>query len=425
MKRKFIAALLIFASLSFNVYAAESTVEPIDEVRYTDIEDVILERNTTVKINENALDKLRLNYSSLRDAEDDLEDALDEIKDLIKTYRDINFPEKITIPTTGESGTVDPAITTICGNLEAINNYLNELSKANKESLKKNKDSLEEQLESIDRQQEDMSDLIEKTKVQMEMYNNQVIYAAEDLIFGYDSIEKEEKKIDENIEQLENNINMINVQKSLGYVTDVNVDSLNLQLDQLKKSKEALSTQKKNIERQLNLLIGQPYDTPLKIVFYPIISQSRLKTVDFDDDLEKALEDNYDLKILKYEIDSKETALERADDDHGKKSNEYKIAKKDLEDAQLNYEDKKRSEELEFKKLYEALKDAEKAYNLEKSKLEQEKKNMEFAKVKYDLGLISKMDYDKAKSSYELEKIAVDAANTNLFKAYREYQRML
>jgi Outer membrane protein len=143
------------------------------------------------------------------------------------------------------------------------------------------------------------------------------------------------------------------------------------------------------------------------------------------DDLECALDNNYDIILQEYGIEAKEVALERAEDDHGERSNEYKLAKEELEDVELDLQDVKRTQELKFQQVYETVKDKQKALDLEEKKLAQEKTKAEFAEKKYDLGMISKVEYDDAKSDYDLQAIKLETAKSDLFTAYRKYEWML
>lgn len=448
MKRKFIAALLLTLSMTFNVHGEEvNTAKPIvNKIDYRFISDIILDRNSTVKTQQNNLDKLFIQYRILRDAEDDMEDKIEEMKDLLSLYKvqpivpitsvisevpeegdqsDLNSDNEEGDISNPDIDGINLKINGIMKSLENINKALEAMKQMNIKSMDSSIDSMEDQLESIDRQQADLSSLIDSMKVQNEMVNNQIIWAGENLVFAYDSIEKTEKDIDENLALLENKLRVLKVQKDLGYVTTIDEDGLKLSIEDLKNTKDTLNLKKEDIKRQLNLLLGQPYDTSLDIVFEPYMKDSKLNLMDKEDDLETALANNYTIKLQEYEVESREIALDRAGDDHGKGSNEYKLAEEELENVKLSFQDTVEAQELKFQQLYEAVKDKQKVLSLEEKKLEQEKRKMKTAKLKYDLGVISKSEYDDAKLSYDLQSIKLQTTESDLFTAYRKYGWMI
>lgn len=426
MKRKFIATILVFLSISFNAYAESfSTIKPVvNTINYSSINHLIIERNTTVKTNQNIIDKLFINYNNLSIAESDIEDAIKGMKALLVTYK--AQPSTPTTPVVSQDISLeDPVIIDIYSNINIIMSSLQAMNTMNIKNLQSNISSMEDQLENINNQQSDMDSLINKMKVQTEMINNQMVWTGENLLFAYNAIEIQEKNIDKNLALLESRLKVLNIQKDLGYINAMDKDTLEISIEDLNYAKETLKLQKENIRRQINLLLGQSYDTSLNIVFTPTIYNYKLNSMNNLGDLRYALGNSYSIIIQEYEVQSKQVALSRAENDHGNGSNQYKLAAEELDDVQLNFEDIKRAQNLKFQQTYEAVKDKQKIMSLEEKKLAQEKTKLEAANKKYDLGMISKVEYDNVKSSYDLQGIKVETAKGDLFTAYRKYEWML
>ncbi|QGU95859.1 hypothetical protein GOM49_12800 [Clostridium bovifaecis] len=286
---------------------------------------------------------------------------------------------------------------------------------------------MEEQLKNIRRQQIDMTALTEKLTLQGEMLNNQMVWTAENLIFVYNTIDEQKENINKNIDMLQEQLRILKIQQDLGYVSSLDIEGVEFKLEELNSTKEALDSQKLNVKRQLNLLFGQSYNTPLEISFVPEVNIYEAISINSKEDLNTAIKNSYELRLHQYEIEEKQVALTRTknDEDDGENSNEYKLANIDLENENLKFEDAKRNYELKFQQLYETVKDKQKTFGLENKKLSQEKSKMEAAKKKYDLGVISKKEYDDIKFSYDLESIKVETAKIDLFTAHRKYEWML
>lgn len=420
MKKKIIATLLIFVSISFNTYAVEGSKVStmVNVVNYNSIRNNIIEKNMIVKINENTIRTLEINYDNLKEAEKDIRDGIDGLYIVAAKYQEqLQFFSNI--PTT-EDSSVNAALLN-------INRMVQGIFSANLKTMYSNIYSMESQLDNMIDQKEDILTTIEKMKLNGEMVNNKMIWSGENLIFAYNAIDEKIKTIDKDIYILKEKIRVLKVQESLGNSLVTDIEAIELSIEGLNSTIETLNTQKINIKRQLNVLIGQSYNTQLEVIFTPELNDYDINSIDNKKDLNTTLKNSYELKLQKYEIDAKKVALERtkADEDDGENSNKYKLAEIDLENVNLQFEDAKRNYELKFQQTYEAVKDKQKVMALEEKKLAQEKTKLEAANKKYDLGMISKVEYDNVKSSYDLQGIKVETAKGDLFTAYRKYEWML
>lgn len=435
MKRKLIATILLLAAINFNVHAEEvKTTEPVmNKIEYSSIDRLILSRNTTVKTNENTIDKLYINFSSLDDAEDDLKDSINDMENLLESMKNISSPytkQNVAKPA-DDAAPMDFIIFGINENVNAIISSLEAANKKNIDTLSENIDSMEEQLDNIKDQKLDMHKLINKMKVQTEMINNQMVWTGENLILAYNSLEIEKENIDRNLVLLQSQLKALNIKKELGLVAEIDVENLQLSIDDLNYNKKNLNTQQDNIKRQLNLLIAQPYDTQLEITCAPEINYDKIDTMNFQKDLDNSKDKSYALKIQEYELEAKQTAVDRSydnddeDDDEDEREQEYALALEDLDNEKLKAQDTERQYILSFKNLYEEVKDKKEALDIQKKKFEYQKDNLKSLDLRYSLGLISKMEYDSSKESYNNQEAKVESAKTDLAKSYKKYEWLL
>ncbi len=419
IKRKSIAALLIvFSSITFNAHANEinNKSNVVSVVTYGNIKESILNKNIVVKINENTVKSLEINYDSLIEAEEDLKDGITKMQDLIIMYR-----KQLQLFYV-EPSSSDEAINTTLSN---INMMVRGIFTGNMATIQGNITSMETQLKNLKDQKDDMSTTISKITLNGELVNNQMVWTGENLIFAYDAIDVQMRNIDKNITMLQDQLRILNIQEDLGHISKIDTESIKLKIEELNSTKETLDNQKLNIKRQLNLLLGQSYNTTLEVSFTPELSAYKISSMNSKNDLITAIEKSYELKLKKYEVEAKESALLRVEKADDLNLNKQKLAKIDLENVNLQLEDAKRNYELKFQQLYETVKDKQKVMSLEEKKLAQEKTKLEAATKKYDLGMISKVEYDNVKLSYDLQGIKVETAKSELFTSYRKYEWML
>lgn len=372
---------------------------------YKNIDDLIKDKNTTIKSLENTKEKLEISEDEIDDAIDTLEDSLDSFPG--------SFPSMPAL-TDEQKSSLDPETVLIYNTVNGIIMGLNQSAKSSKESLRS-------QLDTLKGQREDLKVTRKKLIVQTNMTEDQLVSAAEKLIAGYKNIELQEQKVDQSIDIAQRNLDMLKLYKDQGMVTDIDLKKAQLNLDMLKYSRNAMETQKANIIRQLNLMIGESYDETAEVIFdTSMVDSLNISGIDKDDDLDKAIDNSYNVKLQKYEIELCENAVDRADTD-----NEEDSAQLDLDNAELKYDDIVRSEELKFAQAYDTLMDKNDALKLQQTTLANEKTNLDMAYMKYSIGAISEKAWKDAQASYKIQEAATELAKLDLFTAYRAYQWMV
>jgi len=418
--------LSIFIFIVPNTYAEEvlNSDDIINTVYYENIEELIQERNTTIKINETTVLSSVINYSSLGKAEKSIILSLSGLKSLVPIYKNQNSISSPVRPS-NDILEANPELVNVYSNLDTVFTMLKNANDSNIEALQNNIYSMEKQLESLQKQKADMSRGIQMSIIQAELANDQVISGAESLIFTYDSIEREEKNIDKSITQLERKINSMNVQKDLGYLCEQDIKDLQFTIEDLYLAKETISKQKDSIRGQLNFLLGQPHDTPLDIIFTAKLEYDKINSIDNTEDLNIALDNSYILELQQYELNAKKNSFDIAEDKHIQKSDEYLLASKTLEAEKLRFNEAKHKHIMSFKNLYKEVKDKQKLLESENKKLNNEKNKLKAIEFKYEIGLISKFEYINLKESYDKQLEKIESVTTDLFKAYRKYEWML
>lgn len=440
MKKIFvlILAMTVFLTLPFNLSAEEEQSEDNDSIittiTFDNIKEVMLDRNPTLKILNNNRLNLTLSNSVMIDEINDsitellnLKNRLQSDKTALEESAEYNLLKNQVREIENRIGeswynididTLDPAdaaiITAYQTQVNLIVTYENQILKTEAQI-----DGLREQLGDSN---EDLSNAISKLALNSEKMTYDLIRGAKELILSYEKVNLQKNTIEKRINQLGKELEIMNVRKKLGYIIDENIDGMIQQYDQLSFTLETIKCQTKSIEQQINILLGQDVDIELDIV-PPVIGDDFSERVVMDDgDLVLLLENNYDIKVQELELGIKIVELSREYDEY---SIPYQIALRDRKNEELKLEDIKRSVHSAYLDLRDKVHQSQLTLNNENKKLEAAKRKIDSMAIKYDLGLIPKIDYEREKAEYEIQKNNVQNAKIDLYSNYLEYQWMI
>lgn len=440
MKKIFvlILAMTVFLTLPFNLSAEEEQSEDNDSIittiTFDNIKEVMLDRNPTLKILNNNRLNLTLSNSVMIDEINDsitellnLKNRLQSDKTALEESAEYNLLKNQVREIENRIGeswynididTLDPAdaaiITAYQTQVNLIVTYENQILKTEAQI-----DGLREQLGDSN---EDLSNAISKLALNSEKMTYDLIRGAKELILSYEKVNLQKNTIEKRINQLGKELEIMNVRKKLGYIIDENIDGMIQQYDQLSFTLETIKCQTKSIEQQINILLGQDVDIELDIV-PPVIGDDFSERVVMDDgDLVLLLENNYDIKVQELELGIKIVELSREYDEY---SIPYQIALRDRKNEELKLEDIKRSVHSAYLDLRDKVHQSQLTLNNENKKLEAVKRKIDSMAIKYDLGLIPKIDYEREKAEYEIQKNNVQNAKIDLYSNYLEYQWMI
>lgn len=299
-------------------------------------------------------------YSDTADAQDTGEDQIDSLLNVWSSFDSSldNYKAK--------AGS-DP-------DLEDVLTYL---LNAQKQSLQAQKGSFASQ---------NISDM----GLQTEQGNYTIVWNMESLFIQYNDLERQLQDMQAQKPLIEKKLEIAKLQKELGLATDKTVLEAESQLDQMGAGIQQLEESKEMIKQTFNVNLAQPYDTELTIEEVPDVTEEQIQAIDVDADFEKAVKESYAVKL------------------------------NDNEDDKEN--DAKRKFENSFYRAYQDILDKQKALEAEKANFAVAETNLKIAEAKYELGMLSSLQYDAEKNSFISKENALEKAKDNLFKAYRQYQ---
>ena len=210
---------------------------------------------------------------------------------------------------------------------------------------------------------------------------------------------------------LEHNIEIMELRLKLGQISELDLLSVTGQLPQVISGIATLENEMENLRGEMNLMLGRAFDAPLE--FAPLPAAVLPEAEKRGENQKKALENSYSLKL-------KEQALKEIknpnDSQAIEKQRQAAVSARDAEARRVLFlEDK----------LWRALEDKQRAAADAQSALQDEARRYDAAKLKYELGTIARIDFEKAQLDYETKASAVQSAYGDIFTAALQYDWLI
>ena len=374
---------------------ADTVAQQVMTLSFNDIKDEMMAHNPTVRAN---LDRIADAAQSLDDSIDLLNQAQTgfqaSVNSLIAFF---SVPGKTGIRL-GANGFVDgngnpvvnPASPVIANpptqdNITATLDYLN----FNLLNL------YQTQLSNINAQKSTLTtqrDNLWKSVLQTDMGNDQLVWGTQQLFLGYKALELQLQALQDNRTQLQDQLNVMKVRETLGMVTATDRRTLELQLNDLEATLKSLNDALTGLKGNLNLFLGQEYDSPLTVQDATPPDSAKLTAMDYDLDLATAKNNSLAAR-LQEETDKRDTEIRqvRADFD------------KAFKDVQTKQDDLAR----------------------EKMKLANEQVKWNQLQLKYQLGIVSLLELNSGQTTLNTQVRKVKTAGSDLLKSYTAYDWLL
>lgn len=350
-------------------------------VNFEDIETIINEHNLDIQIGENNRDKSNLDQGKLKKTIRDLENSIDD--------------------------------------LDSDRSHLGDMGVG----LGAVKSTMLDQLKALERNLEDLPLSVERTDLETSISDNTIIHTAEGLFILYNQANLDIASLQSNLESLQKKLTAMQVQESLGMVSHNTLNELETSLVGLQTRLEFAKSQQDACERQLQNLLNDQENT---LVIGGIAADNKDFFIeDQKADLEKALENNYAIKLQDLLIKSYENNLERTKKDNGTSSVQYRKANYDLTNAKLKLSQTKDTLKSSYPTMVDGISSLQKDLKLAEKILQDKKTAFSEAQLKMGLGMISQLEMDQARTDYQVQENAVKTKQVDLFKAKCNYEWFL
>jgi len=250
---------------------------------------------------------------------------------------------------------------------------------------------LENQRQSLLQRQETLSNAVpENTYLSIQMAQNTLIVNFENIYITCKALERQIDSTKGTRDVLEKQYQVVKLQRELGMTTTVELMNMESQLIELDSGLQQLIQSYNIVKQLLNVTLAQEYNTDLILEDLPEVSDFAIQIINVDEDYQLAKTQSYTMIIN--------------------------------EDDSQKFDDAARRFENGFYSAYQAILDKQMALDAQKVKYAVAEKNIAIADLKYNLGMISGLQFASEKSAFAVSKNALLNAQDGLFQAFRQYQ---
>lgn len=275
--------------------------------------------------------------------------------------------------------------------------------------------SLQGAIGNIENSKDDMvtalNDQYKTTSEQLNNATNQLITAAQSAYIGIITAKDGLATLDRALATLDRNLAVVEKQKEIGMASTLTLENLQQTRKTAATQRDTLVQMQRMAERQLALLLGEDADVEIHPIDTPKVSAKNMADIDYDKDLETALKNSYTIWAKQ---DAVRSAAEDYEDAITSSVDVYEGARVALDAA-------KKSVRETFHELYDDVQDKYRLLVEAETARDSEQKNYDVAALRYERGMISRMDYLAAQDTLLEKQDAVKTAELNLFTAYNAY----
>lgn len=269
----------------------------------------------------------------------------------------------------------------------------------------------------------DKSQAIQKVVLTADMMTDLQVWLAQNYYIAYNNSLINQADLQSSRELTQKNVTISQIRKDLGMATLLDVTAAKSQLKDNDQMLKVLSDSLSSIRGELNLLLGQDFNTQLRLETVPEVDEIKLSSMNYEEDQELANINSYTLRLAQNALSIKKTARNRAEDNGS--SNAFKQAKVDLETEEIKLADEQKKLEEDFDKAYNAVLNKKTDLQTTKEKLSDEQAQYNVLSLKHTLGMIAQVELDAGTAIYRSKVNKVKSAEHELFKAYQAYDWML
>lgn len=381
--------LILSILFAMPIFASDTEGNKKIVLEYNDIEKRVLEENLQLKASKISVDKLESKDDDADEDIDEAEDALgaqiygmqlliNDMDAIINKYD----PDSLT-------PTVDPDVVKIAN---ATKNILN----GTLNSLKSQIDSLEDSTDGI-------SDQLKAAKLNLEQAEDTLVNSAQNMFVLYHQLTNNIDQLDITRDQLSDQLNAVKKNVELGLATQTAAIDLETSLLEFEASYTALVHQHDSLLLQMKGLLGLTYKDGLTLGELPPADRSFIDSVEFDKDIEIAVENAMSIKIKDVELSNSSIKGNRK---------KYELQMQENETA------------LTFTKKYYTLIETRDNLLVSESKLNAAKLKLEQGQSSYNKGLISQTELRALENEVKSQELTGQSNLDSLFCEIENYKAM-
>ena len=262
---------------------------------------------------------------------------------------------------------------------------------------------LEQQAKQLRDQADDNVEDSEIYKLNYQMAEDNLTMSAQSKYISYEKAKLELESAKEQLKVKNNDYNLAVSRQAAGMATESQVLETKEQVLTQEKTIAQLEQQVENARQTMIVMLGwKESDTP-EIQQIPEVDLDAIRQINLESDKQKALENNYTLRINKRKLENAQYA-------DNQKTLENTVADSEKQIA------------VSVTTAYQTLQTALRSYETAISERDTENRNLTLAQQKLSAGMITQNDYDSQQTTYSQKERAVSEALLELRSAYETYE---
>lgn len=342
-------------------------------IEYGEIGDLIHSFNVTVRNNQNTLQNSK-NEENNEEMAAELEDEAAELEDRAAELEELygGMP--------GMEAQAGGMYANYIYNAKALKNYAKQIRKQSKGT--------------------GLSDRL--SKLQNEKVEAGLVASAQSMMNQYQQTRLQIESLQTQKELAQASYDSVAKQAAVGMATASQVKSAADALQGLEVSLMAQQNSLESLRQNLCVMMGWKFDDIPEIREIPAFDESRIAAMNLEEDRNTAFDNSYDRRIAAIEY------TETAD------GSEKESKRRSLDQTE-------QTAKSSFEALYNAVFQSRAAYDSANLAYEMEKSAMDGAERKYQLGMVSRMEYLQQKAQFAQKETAKKIAELNLFQTMENY----
>lgn len=235
-----------------------------------------------------------------------------------------------------------------------------------------------------------------------EMAEDQIVEQAQGLMITYWNQLLNIESLSESVAEAESSYQSVLTKKAAGMAVQSDAESAAEAVTTAKASLQSAESSLEATKKSLCVLLGWKYEDEVEIGALPEPDLDAIDAVQIDSDIQKALENNYNLMITERRIANAQSATVR-------------------ETQQKTYENQRETVSTNVKNAYNSLILAKSSYEQAKDSYEIQKNELAAAETRLTAGTITKNTYETQKSSGRTAELSAEMQKLSLLQAQLNY----
>ncbi|UMZ74630.1 TolC family protein [Natranaerofaba carboxydovora] len=253
-----------------------------------------------------------------------------------------------------------------------------------------------------------------------EIGKKELKFGAESMYIGLLVMDEQLETAKMNLANVERTIKQEEARKNAGLSTDLSVDALKLQKNEIEDNIESLQNSRDDLKREFLSFIGVDMDETVYLEPISFDLEDFEESFNFEQSLDYAKYAGNEIRLQEKKVEFAEDNLDFAANEHGVDSDSYRMYGVELEQAELDKEVTREDIEKSMNENYNAFNEAMNDYRLAEEGLDLQVESVKADKIMIENGMITENDYLDSLTELNETISLIEQAKFQAYLAKRE-----